>query len=256
MKTILVDDEAPARDELKFLLSQWKDIQIVAEYDSAEKALSACMQSAPDLIFLDVQMRGMNGMDAARMLRRIAPQMMIVFSTAYDEYAVEALEMHAAGYLLKPLDEDKLRELVDYLRQVSDVQRQEVLSRVDQVLEEVPMPRLHKLALEHEGRIYLVNYSDILYVQAQEGRVVVAVVGKNCEYEYHGSMAEIEAHFQGLPLYRVHRSYIVNLEQVQEVLPWFKGTYWLRLALSDGKVQEIPVSKQKVKDIKKILGID
>ena len=256
MKVILVDDEAPARDELKFLLSKWEDIQVTGECDSAEKALTACLQAAPDVIFLDVQMRGMNGIEAARMLRRMAPQMLIVFSTAYDEYAVEALEMHAAGYLLKPFDEDKLQELVEYLRQMNDAQRQEALSNVDQVLEDVPVPKLHKLALEQEGRIYLVNYADILYVQAQAGRVVVAVAGKSCEYEYHGSMAEIEEGLQGTLLYRVHRSFIVNLEQVHEVLPWFKGTYWLRLPLSNGKTQEIPVSKQKVRDVKKILGID
>ena len=255
MRLILVDDEAPARDELRFLLSKWEDMQIVAECDSAEKALSLCLQDAPDIVFLDVQMRGMSGIEAARMLRRMVPQMLIVFSTAYDEYAVEALEMHAAGYLLKPLDEEKLDELVHYLRELSEEQRQEALTRVDQVLDELPVPRLHKLPLEHESRIYLIDYAELLYVQAQEGRVM-AVTRQGMEYEYHGSMAEIEERFQGTLLYRVHRSFIVNLEQVHEILPWFKGTYWLRIPMSDGKLQEIPVSKQKVKDVKKILGLD
>jgi DNA-binding LytR/AlgR family response regulator len=254
VKVILVDDEEPARDELRYLLSQVGGMEIVAEFGSAETFLPACRKFAPEVIFLDIQMRGINGIETARMVRKILPEALIVFATAYDEYALEAFEIHAVGYILKPFDEEKLRETIDFIKGLRHEEWQEQLSHVDAALQGLPVQPLKKLALEGKGSLHLVDYGQISYIHIDNGQVRVFL--QDAIYNYHGSLTDLEERLHGSKLYRVHRSFIVNLEYVKEVLPWFKGTYWLKLPKPGGGMQEIPVSKAKVKNVKIILGLD
>ena len=116
LKVIIVDDEQPARDELKYLLSQYDDIEIVGECDNGETAIACCARLKPQVAFLDIQMRGISGIETARILRQAAPDTLIVFATAYDEYALHAFDVHAVDYLLKPFEEDRLADTVERLK--------------------------------------------------------------------------------------------------------------------------------------------
>lgn len=250
LKSLIVDDEAPARDELKYLLSKEEALEVVGEADSGPAALSLAAQLKPDVIFLDVEMRGMSGLETAAVLRSIAPQAVVVFATAYDEYALKAFEVGALDYLLKPFDGSRVHATVERLKKYRPDEWQQAVERLDETLHRSKVV-VHKLPVDKNGKIALVPYDDIIYALAQGGGVtVVTVTG---EYEYNGTLTEMQERLKGSSLMRVHKSYIVNMDKVKEVIPWFKGTFWLKV--DDRENIEIPVSKTQIKQLKDILGL-
>lgn len=254
LKVIIVDDEQPARDELKYLLSQYDDIEIVGECDNGETAIACCARLKPQVAFLDIQMRGISGIETARILRQAAPDTLIVFATAYDEYALHAFDVHAVDYLLKPFEEDRLADTVERLKKQTKQERSDKLASLDKTLPAFPSQSLHKLVVEKEGRITLVNMDDIIYIHIANG--IVRVITTTGTYIYHDTLAALQTRLSGTLIQRVHRSYLVNLSKVQEILPWYKSTYWLKVPLPGKKeLGEIPVSKSQIKTIKEILGI-
>lgn len=253
LKAIIVDDEVPARDELRFLLSQLSGITVVGEADNGPAAIGLATQHCPDVIFLDIQMRGMSGMDTAQALRTIAPESLIVFATAYDEYAIKAFEIGAIDYLLKPFDGERVAAAIERLQKYHPEEWQAAAAQLDQALTAAKAP-VYKLAAERNGKIVLVNYTDIIYAHTQSGSV--AIIAETGEYTYSGTLAELQERLRGTTILRIHKSYLVNLEKVKEIIPWFKGTYWLKLAAPGNKNQlEIPVGKGQIKEIKELLGL-
>jgi two-component system LytT family response regulator/two-component system response regulator LytT len=250
LKALLVDDEAPARDELKYLLSGYKNIEVIGEADSGPAAISQAAQMKPDVIFLDVQMRGMTGLETAVVLRAILPETLIIFATAYDEYAVKAFEVGAVDYVLKPFEGNRVVGAIERLRKYLPDEWRAAASRIDETLTKSKI-NVHKLPVDKQGKIMLVAYDDIIYAYAQAGGVSVVTVNGN--FCYDGTLTEMQERVKTTSLLRVHKSYIVNMGKVQEVVPWFKGTYWLKVEGAPGV--EIPVSKGQIKEIKDILGL-
>lgn len=250
LRALVVDDEGPARDELKFLLAAEEGLCVVGEADSGPSAIGMAALHKPDVVFLDVQMHGMSGMETALAIRAVVPLALIVFATAYDEYAIKAFQIGAVDYLLKPFESERIKATVERLRKYRMEDWREASRRIDQALS-IDKATIRKLPVEKNGRIVLVNYDDILYAYAKAGTaMIVTITG---EASYTGSMSDLESHLRGLNFFRVHKSYIVNLMKVKEVIPWFKGTYWLKV---DGLADiEIPVSKAQIKEIKDILGL-
>ncbi|WP_371363855.1 Transcriptional regulatory protein YpdB [Sporomusa rhizae] len=253
LKAIIVDDELPARDELKFLLSQLSGITVVGEADNGPAAIGLAAQHCPDVIFLDIQMRGMNGMDTAQGLRTVAPDSLIVFATAYDEYAIKAFEIGAIDYLLKPFDGERVAAAIERLQKYHPDDWQAATAQLDQVLTVAAKTSVHKLAAERNGKIVLVNYTDIIYAHTQTG--AVTIVAETGEYNYSGTLSELQERLRGTTILRIHKSYLVNMEKIKEIIPWFKGTYWLKLTVPGSKKIEIPVGKGQIKEIKELLGL-
>ncbi|VBB05952.1 Hypothetical protein LUCI_1163 [Lucifera butyrica] len=250
LRSVVVDDETPARDELKYLLSLEAGIELAGEADSGPAAIELIPRIKPDIVFMDVQMRGMTGMEAALIIRKIAPQTLIVFATAYDEYAVKAFEVGATDYLLKPFEAQRLHATVERLRSYRPGEWREAAGRVDEALKRTRF-FVRKLPVEKNGKIVLLDYQDVIYVYTQAG--VVNVVTSGGEYVYNGTLMELEERLRDTGLIRVHKSYVVNMNKVKEVIPWFKGTYWLKMeGLPD---TEIPVSKGQIKELKDIFGL-
>lgn len=249
LNVLVVDDEAPARDELKYLLSREEGIRVVGEADSGPTAIARAAELKPHVIFLDVQMRGMSGCEAAVVLRTVVPEALIVFATAYDDYAVKAFEIGAVDYILKPFEGERVHATVERLKSYHPGEWQAAGNRVDVALRE--KMAVHKLPVLERGKIILINYEDIVFAHAHAG--VVQVVTGNGHYTYNGSLAELVDKTAGSGLVRVHKSYVVNMNQVREVIPWFKGTYWLKVA--DAAHTEIPVSKSQIKEVKEIFGL-
>lgn len=250
LRVIIVDDEAPARDELKYLLSREEALTVVGEADSGPAAIALAAQLKPNVIFLDVEMRGMNGLETGSVLRNVVPQAVVVFATAYDEYAIKAFEVGAVDYLLKPFEGDRVHGTVERLRKYRPDEWQRAVERLDETLHRSKVI-VHKLPVEKSGKIMLIPYQDIIYALAQGGGATVVVA--DGEYTYNGTLTEMQERVKDSTLLRVHKSYIVNMDKVKEVIPWFKGTFWLKV---DGAPHaEIPVSKTQIKQIKDILGL-
>jgi len=250
LKILIADDEMPARDELKYILSFSSDIEIVGEASDASQVIEQAVKLKPDLIFLDINMRGMNGLEAAHIIHTVVPKAMVVFATAYDEYALKAFELGAIDYVLKPFDEDRIYKTIERIKKYQVKDKTEVFAGLDNSLGHTVLP-VNKLPVEKDGRIIMISYDEILYAYACSGTARIVTDGE--EINYHGSLAELEERLKATYFLRVHKSYLVNMDKVQEVIPWFKGTYWLKL--KSGKKNEIPVSKSQIKKIKMILGL-
>jgi len=175
---------------------------------------------------------------------------MVVFATAYDEYALKAFEIGAIDYVLKPFDENRIYKTIERIKKHQVKDKTEVVVGPDSILGDRVM-QVNKLAVEKDGRIIMISYDEILYAYAYSG--TARIVTDKEEIHYHGSLVELEERLKTTYFLRVHKSYLVNMDKVQEVIPWFKGTYWLKL--KDGKKNEIPVSKSQIKNIKNILGL-
>lgn len=276
LRTILVDDETPARDELRYMLetNHADAVHIIGEADTATNAISLITKSQPDLIFLDIHMPGLSGLEIASVIHDISPNSIIIFATAYDEYALQAFELQALDYVVKPIEEERLTKAIQRARQVlrddtdtyattqptgntppaaaTTTEAPPGASDADEPL----MPRPNKLAVDNGAHILLIDLDSIYFITGESGRLEVHTT--TGIYSSNKTLADIQERVKGTTLYRVHRSYIVNLNRVREVVPWFKGTYWLRLPNKTAKGEElidIPVSKAQVKLIKEILGI-
>ncbi|WP_295238727.1 LytTR family transcriptional regulator DNA-binding domain-containing protein [Veillonella sp.] len=294
IRTILIDDEAPARDELRYLLTtnHSTTIDIIGEADNATSAISLITREKPQLIFLDIHMRGLSGLELAEVIRDISPDSRIIFATAYDEYALKAFELQALDYVVKPIEEERLAKAIQHVLKAlypqglptaesaslhtnttesnaaktisHQANTAETISRPTNTAEtasetsfSLPTVRTNKLAVDDGAHILLIDLDSIAYITGESGRLEVHT--DSGKYGSNKTLTELQERLRGTSLYRVHRSYIVNLNKVREVVPWFKGTYWLRLPQQTAKGQElvdIPVSKAQVKLIKELLGIN
>ena len=249
-KTVIVDDEELAREELRYLLLPYTDIEIAGEADSGQAALDLAKSVNPQVIFLDIQMRGINGYETAKEVRRISPGTLIVFATAYDDYAVKAFEIEAIDYLLKPFEADRIAHTVERIRRIAREQTwQTAVQNVDTVLRTRLLVK--KLPVLKSGKLILIDYQDIVLAHTTGGGVEVVTGNSVCSFE--GTLTDLEERLQNEPFLRIHKSFIANLEKITEIIPWFKGTYWLKMA--DQRNSQIPVSKLQIKKLKEVLGL-
>lgn len=246
---LVVDDEMLARDELIYLLEETGKIKIVGESASGREALKAAARLRPDVIFLDVQMPEMDGFGVGRALLQRPDPPMIVFATAHDEYALKAFEVHAADYLLKPFDANRVIQCVEGLERRSAATAPERLLELDQLLQLIGPRPLRRIPLDGDGRTILVSPSEILY--ASSGTTDTLVVTPQGEYTTTLSLQEMEVRL-GPSFLRVHRQYIANLEKVREFIPYPGAT----AALTLGNKTTVPVARTQVKRVKEMLGLD
>ncbi|MFS0863949.1 LytR/AlgR family response regulator transcription factor [Fredinandcohnia sp. 179-A 10B2 NHS] len=240
IRTLLVDDEPYSRDELKHLLSFYPSIQVVGEADSGESAIMKAIQLSPDLVFLDVEMPKMNGMIVAKSLMELKKVPSIVFATAYPEFAVEAFRYNAIDYLLKPYDENQLKETI---------KRVEVhLGGVYH--EAVSIKATGKLAIDLEGEIIYLDPMDLLYISRDDK--ATKLVTKMGEYNTKTQLKELESRLESFGFFRIHKSFLVNLKYVTRLTPWFNGAYQLEI---EGRDEQLSVSRNYVKALRSKLEI-
>lgn len=233
-RVLVVDDERYAREELVYLLGQFSSIQIVGEAESGDAAIVQAIQQVPDVIFLDIEMPKMNGIDTAKALLELKKVPLIVFATAYTKFAVDAFRINAVDYLLKPYDEEQLKQTI--LR----------LENIIQPAQAVEMSEsLGKLAVEEDGVIHYVLPEMILYIY-REGNIT-KVVTKEKTYDVRITLKELENRLYPFSFFRIHKSYLVNLNYVNRLTPWFNGAYELEL---QGVVELLSVSRNYVKDLR------
>jgi two-component system response regulator LytT len=257
LSAVIVDDEQLARDELAFLLKNVGDIEVVAQGKNGVEAVQLIREHNPDLLFLDVQMPGLDGFGVIKkLLDRKVPLPKIVFATAFDQYAVKAFEVNAVDYLLKPFDKKRVAQSVQKARTKveSSGPSSDKLETLMRMLESQRTPT-SKILLKAAGRLILVNQKDICFASIEEGTITVVTAGMS-GMEGHSNCRTLEELLDSLDpnlFWRAHRSYLVNINRIREVVPWFKSSYQLRM--DDKKQTEIPVSRAQTKRLRELFGL-
>jgi len=254
LSAVIVDDEQLALDELSYLLKSVDDVDVVAQGHNGLDAVNLIKEHSPDVVFLDVQMPGLDGFGVIKKLidRKInLPQ--IVFATAYDQYAVKAFEVNAVDYLLKPFDKKRVGQAIEKARrklQGKSPSSDKLESLVKML--EAQRPQNSKVLLRSAGRLFLVDQKDVCFASIEDG--VISVIATSLEGQ--SNCRTLEELLQGLDpdmFWRAHRSFVVNINRIKEVVPWFKSSYQLRM--DDRKQTEIPVSRAQTKRLRELFGL-
>jgi two-component system, LytTR family, response regulator LytT len=258
LSALIVDDEQLARDELAFLLKGVGDVNVVAQGKNGVEAVNLIKEHNPDLVFLDVQMPGLDGFGVIKkLLDKKIPLPKVVFATAFDQYAVKAFEVNAVDYLLKPFDKKRVSLAVQRAREqmAPGNAAQERFDTLVRLLETQKQAPPAKLLLKAAGRMLLVDQKDICYASIEDGVITVVTSGA-AGLEGHSNCRTLEELLEGLDpnlFWRAHRSYLVNINRIKEVVPWFKSSYQLRM--DDKKQSEVPVSRAQTKRLRELFGM-
>jgi len=245
MRVLIVDDEPPARERLRRMLTEIETIEIAGEAEDGVQAVEMIENLAPDLVLLDVQMPGLDGFGVLEALQDPPP---VVFVTAYDRYAIRAFEVNALDYLLKPFSRERLERAVHRARDALAEER-DFAARLGPLLESlVAQGRyLTRLAVRDGDHIRVVDVDEVDWMGV-EGEQVIVHVGDRA-YRIRRTLSELEARLDPTSFFRAHRSAVVNLDRVKEVIPWFKGSHKLRLTTG----AEVDLSRAQARALRKIL---
>lgn len=246
MRILIVDDEAPARQRLKRLLTDLEGLEIIGEAEDGAQAVELIEQERPDLVLLDIQMPGLDGFGVIEALEQPPP---IVFITAYDEYAIRAFEINALDYLLKPFSKERLEQAIHRAQEVQ-TDEQHFALRLAPLLESLASQGQHltRLAVRALNCIRVLNADEVDWISVENEQTFVHVGGET--YPIQRTLAELEARLDPTRFFRTHRSAIVNLDRVKEIVPWFKGSHKLRLTTG----AEVELSRAQARALRKILG--
>ena len=246
--TVVVDDEKLALEELSFLLNDYPEIEVVGSAENGLQAVDLIDKLEPDLVFLDVQMPGLDGMGVIRALREKTDDLPhFVLVTAFDHYAIEAFRMEALDYLLKPVERSRLDETIQRAHRLFGENR-----AVEPVSTAPRSKERTKILVKSSGRSFIVDAHDIVYATIDEGVITIVTSSLEGESNYK-TIEELQSNLDPETFWRVHRSYLVNINRIREVIPWFKSSYQIRM--DDKKQTEIPVSRVQTKRLRTLLKL-
>ena len=253
IRALVVDDERLARDELCYLLESISEIEVVGQAANGYEAITATEELRPELMFLDIQMPGIDGFQVVRQLMSrggVMPR--VIFVTAFDQYAIRAFEVNAVDYLLKPVDKARLSEAVARSRpQIGE--SKPLMDQMERILGALERGSpLKRVAVKVSEHYMLVDSKDIVYATVEDGIVSIAT-DKYTGTSNLRTLDELMTSLDPAVFWRVHRSFIVNLQRIKEVIPWFNRTILLKM--SDSKETEIPVSRSHTKRLKEYLKL-
>jgi two-component system LytT family response regulator/two-component system response regulator LytT len=252
LTAVVADDEQPARDELCYLLGQIGGVEVVGQAADGVEAMDAIARLAPDVAFLDVQMPGFTGVEVARHLAESEAPPAVVFVTAFDQRAVEAFEVNAVDYLLKPVESARLLQAVQRARTRRGA-GQPVADQLDRLLRLLaPSSRPAQVAVRVDDRFVLVRADDIIYASVVEDSITI-VTGQVSGTANDRTLDELQARLDPGVFWRVHRSHLVNINKIKEIVPWFSRNYILRM--KDTKATEIPVSRSQTRRLRDYLKL-
>jgi two-component system LytT family response regulator/two-component system response regulator LytT len=270
LTALIIDDEQLAREELKYLLDQVGGVEVLAQGANGIEAVDLIEEYHPDLVFLDVQMPGLDGFAVIEklMARRAktgegAPQAQlalpqVVFATAYDQYAVRAFEVNAVDYLLKPFDRARVEQAVERARgrlagsSPGSLPESQIESLLRLLNRPQGAPQPAKLIVQAQSRLLLIDQADICYAAIDEG--VIRVVTQSFEgCSKCRTLEELLDLLDPALFWRAHRGFVVNINHIREVVPWFKSSYQLRM--DDKKQTEIPVSRAQTRRLRELFNL-
>lgn len=243
LRAYIVDDEPLARDEIKFLLTRSKQVEIIGESDCLKEAITDISELNPDIVFLDIELADNNGIKLAKQIDILELSPAIVFATAYDEYAVQAFELNAVDYILKPYDETRLKKTLEKIKKI----RRNELQNIP-IHPPIKNDGKGKIPVIVDERIILLTCANILYLESSEGKCSIQTMEQR--YKISEALVTLEKKLNKEQFLRVHRSFIVNVDHIKEIEPWFNSTY--NLIMKDSS--KVPVSRTYVKDLRQLLG--
>ena len=261
LTAVLVDDEELARDELGFLLGEIGGVDIVGQADNGVEAVATINRLKPDVVFLDIQMPGLTGFEVARRMIDAKTPSHIIFVTAYDQHAIEAFEVNAVDYLLKPVDPARLdvaiqraRRLIAFERPATGADTGVSTEQLEKIVEIVAerRNRRERLALRVGERFLLVQADEVIYASLADD-VITVVAGRHVGTSSCRTLDELQEQLDPSVFWRVHRSHLVNINKVKEIVPWFNRNYILRM--KDEKATEIPVSRNHTRRLREYLKL-
>jgi len=258
IRALVVDDEQLARDELCFLLGQVGGVDIIGQAADGVEALRVAGDLRPDVIFLDVQMPGLTGFEVARRLIEADVEAQLVFVTAFDQYAIDAFSVNAVDYVLKPVDAERLEQTIERARRrvASEQAARLPISPADleRVVEAVQarQGRRDQLAIRVGERFILVQADEVIHASLTDEtlQVVTSTVSGTSNYR---TLDELQARLDPAVFWRVHRSHLVNITKIKEIVPWFSRNYLLKM--KDAKSTEIPVSRSQTRRLREYLQL-
>ena len=264
MRVLIVDDEPLARQELQYLLENVGGVEVVGVGCNGIEAVELIRNHQPDVVFLDVRMPGLDGFGVLKKLLEKKMQLpQVVFATAYDQYAVRAFEVNAVDYMLKPFDRARVAKTVEkaLARMPSTVPaagdtataaKLDALLRLVEEAAQPPRNGIGKVVIKAQDRLLLVNQKDICFAAIEDGAIAVTTTTvdghSNCR-----TLEELSDQLDPAMFWRVHRSFVVNIQHIREVVPWFKSSYQLRM--DDTKKTEIPVSRNQTKRLRELFNL-
>jgi two-component system LytT family response regulator/two-component system response regulator LytT len=265
LRAVVVDDEQLARDELGYLLGRVGGIEVIGQAGNGVEALTTIDRLQPDVVFLDVQMPGLTGFEVARRMLDRRALSHIIFVTAYDQHAIEAFEVNAVDYLLKPVDPSRLELAVQRARRRIQFDRpvdrpgdaasrrasDDQLEKIVQLVAE-RQSRRERLAIKVGERFLLVQAEEIIYASLADESITV-VTGQHAGTSNYRTLDELHARLDPSVFWRVHRSHLVNINKIKEIVPWFSRNYILRM--KDAKATEIPVSRTQTRRLREYLKL-
>ena len=266
---LIIDDEQLARDELKYLLEDTGSVEVLAQGANGIEAVDLIREYQPDVVFLDVQMPGLDGFAVLKQLiEHHDPLPQIIFATAFDQYAVRAFDVNAIDYLLKPFDKSRVMQALERarlrLQELSQAEggseslvrngdvRLDALLRLIEQQQLGPRPHSGKIVLQAQSRLLLVDQKDICFASIDEGVISVATPTIEGQSKCR-TLEELLELLDPNIFWRAHRSYVVNINHIKEVVPWFKSSYQLRM--DDKKQTEIPVSRAQTKRLRELFNL-
>ncbi len=257
LSTLVVDDEQLAREELSFLLESFPDIEITDTASNGLEAVKRIQEHEPDLVFLDVQMPGLDGLGVIRRIRDKGGHLpYFVLATAFDQYAVEAFRLEALDYVLKPVEKDRLGECIARVRRaMEEGQRADEEKQPDITLSKNALqssPQRNKLLVRSNNRNLIVDAQDLIYATIDDGLITVVTPHLEGHSNYR-TIEELQSNLDPNIFWRVHRSFLVNINKIREVIPWFKSSFQLKM--DDKKQTEIPVSRIQTKRLRTLLKL-
>lgn len=253
LRTLVVDDEQLAREELCFQLAQVGGVEVAGQAANGVEAIEAIERLRPDVVFLDIQMPGLSGFEVARRMVAKGLESHVVFVTAFDQYAIEAFEVNAIDYLLKPVEPARLELALQRARRRVEAEGplNEQLEKIVKLVGDRQQLR-GQVAVKAGERLLLVQAEDVIYASLN-GDTISIVTGQVSGTSNYRTLDELQASLDPNVFWRVHRSHLVNINKIKEIVPWFSRNYILRM--KDAKGTEIPVSRSQTKRLRDYLKL-
>lgn len=251
LKAVLVDDEPLSLDALEFFLDQNKNVKITGKYTDPLEALDRIKKTRPDLVFLDIEMPELDGFSAAREIINLGLDTHIIFATVFEQYAFKAFEIDAADYILKPFSDKRLRLTVDrIIKRRTETQPAFQCPVSAFVKQHLSRQVINKIPVWKENSIVLLDPETILYFTIDEKKVMVHL--KDASYASSSTLAELEEKLESRGFFRCHKSFLINTDYIDRIIPWFNSTYMIRLKEAS---EQIPVSRSYTKKLKGMLSL-
>jgi Response regulator of the LytR/AlgR family len=250
LRALIVDDEYLARQELRFLLEQFRNIEVVGEAAGATEALKLIEALEYDVLFLDINLPGTNGVELAHKIQELPKRPNVIFITAYENFALDAFAVNAVDYILKPVSKPRLKQAIDKLLAKEQETRPIQPQKAAPTPAEQEAVSISRIIAENKDRMVLVDVDKIYYAFVKRDMVYIKTYDEEMLTRF--TLKELEAKLGGKIFFRSHRSYIVNIHKVKEILPFFNGTSLL--VMEDKDKSEIPVSRNQSKKLRKLLG--